>query len=322
MIKGRLVRAAGWAAALAAALAADAVPAPDGADAGRASSVAALRAETTLRAAAALPPIAGLVERVGAGRWTCVAVVPEDADPHSWEPTPRQMTALSGIPVVFGSGMPFEDELITRLGRRSLKLPGGRSNLTSVRLGDEDHDHGHDHDSDHDHGHVHDHGADPHGWLSTKSLLAWSQRVSEELRAQDPDVAAFAGLYDEALAGFRAEVVALEREIRAAIPAGTAFGAVHPAFGPFAEAFGLRQIALEGEGREPGPRALAAAAAALRESGARVFLVQNDTEARVAAPFAEKAGARVVRVRLLGRDALGTIRRVAAAIAGVEPGAR
>ena len=285
------------------------------------SQVSALRAEVTHRAAAALPPIAGLVERVGAGRWTCVAVVPDGADPHTWAPSPRQLASFSGVKLMFGSGMPFENALVKRLVQRSLLLPGGRRFMEAVELGDGDHDedddHAHDHaHAAHAHDHAHDHGGDPHGWLSTKRLREWSRTVSDALRSRDPDVEKFAPLYDEALADFQAEVRALEDEIRSKIPEGTSFGAVHAAFGPFAEAFGLRQIALETEGREPGPRALAAAAAALGETGARVLLVQNDAEARLAAPFAAKSGARIVRVRLLGSDPLETIRQVAEAIAG------
>ena len=94
-----------------------------------------------------------------------------------------------------------------------------------------------------------------------------------------------------------------------------AFAAFHPAYGHFAAEFGLRQIALEEDGRAPGPRRLAAAERAVREEGARTFLVQSGSEERRAAAFLERTGLTVRTVNPLGRDALATIAAIAEALA-------
>ena len=260
-------------------------------------------AAPAFRATASLEPVAGLVETLGAGRWTCSALAGRGSDPHSFEPTPRQMADVAGSVAFFESGMPFEENLAARLRRT-------RPGLAIVDLsgrGDGD-GHGDGH-AGHHHG-----GGDLHGWLSPPELSEFAGRVSAALSAADP---AGAAAYAEALAAYRARAAAVHAEVRARLASAgvRAFGAWHPAFGPFAAAMGVRQVALEQDGREPSPRRLAEAERELRELGARTVLVQNDAERRRVAPFARRLSLRVAAADPLGRDALASVRALGEALA-------
>ncbi|MBR1836341.1 MAG: zinc ABC transporter substrate-binding protein [Kiritimatiellae bacterium] len=255
-----------------------------------------------VRAAAALQPVAGLVEELGAGRWSCEALVPAGADPHSWEPSPKTVASLSGVAAFFESGMPFERILADRLRRRDpslavVSLSGASAG--GAPLG----------------AHSHVGGGDPHGWLSPRELGDWAGTISRRLSVADPYGTE---IYAAALAAWRERAEAAETAIRAALPTGLVFAAVHPAYGPFAEAFGLEQVPLETDGHEPGPRALAAAKARLAETGARAILVQNASERRRAAAFASGTGLQIVGVDPLGRDAIATMLEISRAL--VAPG--
>jgi len=248
-------------------------------------------------AVASLPPVAGVVEAVGSDTWRCEALVGEGSDPHAWEPTPRQMAALAQAEVFFESGMPFERALVARIRRLN---PGLR--IVELAHG---HDHGHDHHGDEGDG-------DPHGWLSTADLLYYSEEVCETLSDLDP---VRAGTYDAARAAFAQRAERAADMARGRLAGVRAFAAFHPAYGHFAAEFGLRQIALQEDGRDPGPRHLAEAERAVRETGARVLLVQSASEARRAAAFLDRTGLEVRTVNPLGRDALATIAAVADALA-------
>lgn len=256
-------------------------------------------------AVASLPPVTGVVEAVGGEAWRCVPLVREGSDPHAYEPTPRQMAALAEAEVFFESGMPFERALAERVRRLNPSL-----RVVELACG-HDHAHGHGHDAGED---GEEGGDDPHGWLSTTDLLRYAEEACETFSALDP---ARAGDYEAARSRYaeRAQRVAAEARARLQAAGVRAFAAFHPAYGHFAAEFGLRQIALEEDGRTPGPRHLAAAERAVREEGARVLLVQSGSEERRAAAFLERTGLTVRTANPLGRDALAVIAAVADALA-------
>ena len=274
-------------------------------------SSAALAAEgpAPRTAVASLPPVAGVVEAVGGEAWRCVPLVREGSDPHAYEPTPRQMAALAEAEVFFESGMPFERALAERVRRLNPSL-----RVVELACG-HDHAHGHGHAHGHDAGEDGEEGGDdPHGWLSTTDLLRYAEEACEAFSALDP---ARAGDYEAARSRYaeRAQRVAAEARARLQAAGVRAFAAFHPAYGHFAAEFGLRQIALEEDGRTPGPRHLAAVERAVREEGARVLLVQSGSEERRAAAFLERTGLTVRAANPLGRDALAVIAAVADALA-------
>ena len=246
-----------------------------------------------LRATASLPPVAGLVRALGGERWSVSSLVGPGQDPHAYEPTPGQVSALASSRLFFRTEMPFEEALAARAASA---FPGVRLVTLEPAV-------------PHEGGHGHDHGHDEaavHGWLSPANLEAWARAIAAELSAADP---AEAGAVEARLSSWLGALGAETARTRAAVSdAGVrAFAAWHPAYGAWAEAFGLEQIALEADGKAPGPRTLAAARERAAATGARTMLVQNGAEAARAAAFARDAGLRVVVAAPLGDDPLETL---------------
>ena len=259
-----------------------------------------------LRATASLPPVAGIVRAVGGEAWAVDSLVGPGQDPHGYEPTPHQVAALAASRVFFRTGMPFEDALSARV---AAAYPAVR--IVSLAPGGRHEHHGEEHG--HAHGHSHDEAA-VHGWLSPHNLEAWARAIAGELAAADPAGA------DAAAARLAAWLGALEREEEATrdAVAGSgvrAFAAWHPAYGAWAAEFGLEQIALEADGKAPGPRTLAEARARIVGTGAKVLVAQSGAEAARAEAFARDAGLRVVVVPPLADDPLATLRALRGAIA-------
>jgi zinc transport system substrate-binding protein len=94
----------------------------------------------------------------------------------------------------------------------------------------------------------------------------------------------------------------------------------HPAWGYFADAYGLTQIPIENEGKRPGPRSLNALIEQARREGIRVVLVQPQFDRRAAEQVADAIGGRVIAIDPLDSNYFDTLRRMARLIAGIEAG--
>lgn len=255
----------------------------------------AAAAAEPLRATASLPPVAGLVRALGGGRWQVDSLLGPGQDPHVYEPTPRQVAALAASRFFFRTSMPFEDALAARA---AAKHPGLA--VVALASGEEA--------GEPALGHVHAPGESAvHGWLSPHNLEVWAHAVADGLETAEP------ARREEILRNLAAWIDALDAEetaTRAAAAASgvRAFAAWHPSYGAWAADFGLEQIALEADGKAPGPQTLAAARERVAAAGAKTMLVQNDAEKARAAEFAASLGLRLAVVPPLGDDPLATLR--------------
>jgi len=109
--------------------------------------------------------------RISWSRWggeavTVSSLVPLGADPHTWEPSPREAGLVARAELVVANGAGFDDWLLPLV--KSAARPGIPLLQLSERLvPDVDH---------HDHGHGHGHTADPHLWLSVPNAVAYVER--------------------------------------------------------------------------------------------------------------------------------------------------
>ena len=91
---------------------------------------------------------------------------------------------------------------------------------------------------------------------------------------------------------------------------GEALFVFHPAFGYFADRYGLEQIAIEIEGREPGPRQLEEIIEHAKEQGVRVIFVQPQFSKKSAETVARAIDGAVVPIDPLAYDWLDNLKRI------------
>ena len=68
-----------------------------------------------------IPPQAGIAERIGGEHVSVQVLVQPGDDPHTFEPTFRQMAALGRAKLYFRIGLPIEARIVGKVGRH----PGG-----------------------------------------------------------------------------------------------------------------------------------------------------------------------------------------------------
>jgi len=244
-----------------------------------------------------VPPMRYLAARVGGSRARVEVLVQPGQDPHTFEPTPRQMSLLAQARLFVRVGVDFENGLVPRLGEIApgLRVVDSREGIALRRI--DAHDDGHE-------------GDDPHVWMDPLLALRQARTMREALIALDP-----AGRqdYERGYAALAEELEALHAEIAAALAPyrGRELFVFHPAFGYFADAYGLRQVAVETGGKEPSARQLAALIEQARARQVRVIFVQPQFSQTGAQAVAEAIGGAVVPLDDLAADYLANLARAA-----------
>ena len=85
----------------------------------------------------------------------------------------------------------------------------------------------------------------------------------------------------------------------------------HPSWGYFAQAYGLRQVTIEIEGKEPKPAHLKELIEHAREDGIKFIFVQPQFSTRSAKAIAGEIGAQVVIADPMAEDWADNLRAVA-----------
>lgn len=262
------------------------------------------------RVLVAIAPLAGLVQRL-APEARVEVLLPPGASPHTYEPTPRRLMALSEADLYLGLDLPFERSISAKLGdlNPGLKAVDLSAGITRRRLRVR---HGHDGKPAHPDGQADGQAGepDPHLWLSPRLGMVLAANAARALGEADP---ARAALYLANLAGLQNELTALDQRLaRVLAPLrGREFLVYHPAFGYFADAYGLVQEPVELEGKSPGPRALAAIIERARAEGIRVVFVQPQMPAASARQVAQAIGGVVAPLDPLAPDYLANLERLA-----------
>ncbi|HSO06429.1 MAG TPA: zinc ABC transporter substrate-binding protein, partial [Pelomicrobium sp.] len=97
----------------------------------------------------------------------------------------------------------------------------------------------------------------------------------------------------------------------------------HPSWAYFARAYGLTELAIEVEGKEPGPRQLAAVIDIARKEGIGVIFIQPQFSRRSAETVAQALSARIATLDPLAEDWPANLQLAAEALrAALTPGSR
>ena len=260
-----------------------------------------------------IAPQAYFVERVGGDRVTVETLVKPGHSPATYEPTPRQMAALSEARLFFRIGVPFENALIPRIAKTmaSLRIVDTRDGITLQEMKTHRHDRGADHT--HAEAPARREGKDPHIWTSPRLVKQQARTIAAALTETDPDGK---DVYERHLAAFVKDLDDLDARLSETLRpvAGKTFMVFHPSWGYFADAYGLRQEPIEIEGKEPNARPLARLMETARAKGVKVIFVQPQFSRAKAQTVAEAIGGAVVPIDPLARDYIRNLESVAAAV--------
>jgi len=258
------------------------------------------QAEPLLRVFVSVLPQKTLVERVGGRHVQVTALVRPGYSPATYNPTPRQIAALGEADVYVLAGVPFEDAWTPRIMAVNPDIVVLDSRVSA--------------DSGHGALHAHGRAGDPHAWTSPILALAMAARIRDGLARLLPEQRQSLEAGYTALA---TDLAALDDEIRSLLDPirDRRFLVYHPAWGHFADAYGLTQLSIEQDGKDPGARTLAGLIEEVREAQIKVVFVQPQFHSNTALRVAERIGGRLEEVDPLAPQIGSSLRRLARLIA-------
>lgn len=255
-------------------------------------------AKNPLTVAVSVAPQAWLVRQIGGGDVRVVTMVAPGDSPHSYQPTDQQVSEVMRADLYLQAGIPFERGQWFRAIAAS-----GRVTVVDMRAGITQRSLNHHAHHDHEASRANPHEKDPHIWLDPRLLQQQAQTIAAALQKHDPDHAAG---YGTRLADLLARLSKLDQTIRTALAPyqGKPIFVFHPAWGYFCDAYGLRQLAVEIEGKEPTDFELTGLQRLARRESVKVVFVQPQITSRSAKAVAQTIGARVVVADPLSADVI------------------
>jgi zinc transport system substrate-binding protein len=243
-----------------------------------------------------IPPQAYCVERIGGSAVDVDVLVGPGHEPSTYEPTPKQMARLGQAQVYFRIGTPFEDGFIGKIEKifKGLRIVDTRQGVP-LRYFDSPSGKA---------------IPDPHIWLDPKRMKIQADTIYRTLRETDPGRGE---MYKKNLQAFEDDLDALDGKIaRTLAPLrGRTVYVFHPAFGYFCDSYGLTQVSIEEEGKEPSPKQLARLITRARHEGVKVIFVQPEFSTKNARVIAQAIGGAVVPMDPLAGDYLTNLETMA-----------
>jgi zinc transport system substrate-binding protein len=266
---------------------------------------------TKLGVVVTILPQAEFVENIGGDKVDITVMVPPGASPHTYEPTPSQMAALSEAKLYakVGSGVEFEltwmDKLITQNKDMLVVDCSQGVELQEMVAGSEDEDHEEEHEGDE---YEHEHGAmDPHIWMSPQNAQIMVQNIADGLVQIDPDNRVY---YEQNRDAYLQKLEQLDRDIHEGLSGvkNRAFMVYHPAFGYFASNYDLTMLPIEAEGKEPTPAGLQHLIEQAKEYNIHVVFAEPQFNPQSARVIADAIEGRVVLINPLAKDYIENMR--------------
>ena len=260
-----------------------------------------------------IPPQKYFVERVGGDAVDVMVMVGPGDSPHTYEPKPSQLRAISRADLFITIGATFEAAWMNR-------FLAANPQLNVVPMGEHVdripaisclHDHGAGH-TPHDHG---EGGDDPHIWLTPSGMRKEVATIRTALSLARPERAE---QFAANAAQLEAEIDHLDRELGQMLApfAGRAFMVMHPSWGYFAHDYGLRMLPIEMGGQEPSPAELAALVRMARAEGIRDVIAQPEFNVRPAELLARELGGSVHKISPLAEEWAANLVEMATLLAG------
>jgi len=233
-----------------------------------------------LKISVSIASIQWLVDQIGGERVQTQSLTTSGDDPHTYEPSPQQMTSMAMSDLYFTAGVEFEEVWIPKFSDANSDLK-----VMDISLGVERipvADRLHEGDDEHE-------GLDPHIWLSTQNMAQIARNIASALESIDPENA---GFYQSNLVHTLAIIDDVDQQLRQMFSQTMRkqFLIIHPSLGYFADAYELQMIPVEVDGLEPSPTQLAEILNASKTYGIHTLFTQTGTNPLNVNMLAEQAG--------------------------------
>lgn len=243
-----------------------------------------------------IPPTKYLVERIAGEHITVETLVPRGADPHTYEPTSRQVIAASNAKIWFRIGEGFERTRVTLMkNAEHVDLQKGIDLLPSCPSCP----------------HA---GFDTHTWLSPRLLIVQAHLIEKALSRHFPESAS---LFSSNLIALEKELLDLDTLIQGQLASHETrlILVTHPAFSYFCRDYNFFQMSIEADGKEPSPKYLTNLLFEARKRAIKTIFIEPEHEIKGAIRLASELGAVTVSVDPYKENVIENLKEISSAFA-------
>ncbi len=245
--------------------------------------------ENDIVVAVSILPQQTFVEKIAGDKVSTIVLIPPGASPATYEPTPGQLKEVSNADMyaIVGSGLPFENAWFNKIEavNEDMLIVDCAEGITLRPK-------------------------DPHIWTSPGEAKIMVDNIYEGLITVDPENQEYYSQNKEKYVALLDDVDARINETLAD-KKGESFMVYHPAWGYFADAYGLDMIPIEIEGKEPSPQDMQNVIDTAKEKGIKVIFVQAQFSTQNAGAIASEINGEVVSVDPLSKDYIDNLELIA-----------
>jgi zinc transport system substrate-binding protein len=207
-----------------------------------------------------IPPYAYFVEQIAGDTVSTEIFVPAGANPHTYEPTPKQVEKFAQAKIWFRFGDPIEQKILPFLRERDVKDINLTKDLSLLATSHACGDHAHE-------------GKDLHVWLDPHLAIKQAKKISEALSQAWPE---HKKLFEQNTLQLVQRLQTLDQELQAELKSfeGITLMVSHPALGYFCERYGFHQLSIECEGKDPLPQQVAHVVKEAQEKDVKVIFIE------------------------------------------------
>lgn len=254
--------------------------------------------------AVSILPVKYLLNSIVGEDFEITVLVPPGSSPETYEPTPQQLMSMSNAVLIFNIGLlDFEQELIKRLHgnmkNKVVNLSTGINLLAGSCSGA--------HES------RHHHGVDPHIWTSPKQLKIMAETTYSAINRLFPDSVKYKDNYNILIA----KLNELDKQTTELISNSKLkhFFIYHPALTYYANDYGIEQVSIEVDGKEPSAEQLKSLIELARTENVNMIMYQREFNQSTVETIADDIRARAVIIDPLAEDIINNIRHITELIA-------
>ena len=252
-----------------------------------------------LNIVASFYPMYDFAKKVAGDNADVTCLVPAGTEPHDWEPSTKDMKTIQDADILVYNGAGMEhwvEDVLDGLGKESKLVAVEASQGIELRkLDHEDEDHDHESDTEKEHEHEHHHGdTDPHVWLSPVNAMVQMKNICDALSKAD---AAHKDVYEDNYKKAQANFETLDGEYHKQLDPlfNKTIVVSHEAFGYMCDAYGLKQMPIEGveADAEPDAQQMKEIADFVKENNVKTIFSEELVSPKVAQAIADATGAKV-----------------------------
>ncbi|MBS3817243.1 MAG: zinc ABC transporter substrate-binding protein [Candidatus Thermoplasmatota archaeon] len=245
--------------------------------------------EENVRVAVTIPPQEQFVKKVGGDEVKVTLMVPLGKDPHSYEPTTRQMreVAKADIYLKVGSKISFENAWMDKIKsyNEEMTIVNGSEGVELRRMGSK---------------------IDPHIWMSPVNAMNAVENIKEALIEEDSDNSQY---YIDNAENYTSELEKIHLDIKNDMEEydSEEFLVYHPSFGYFADEYNLTQVPIEKEGKSPGTKEVQNIIDKAKRENISVVFISPQFDRSQAETIAEEIDGEVLSLNPLAKDYIENI---------------